>query len=273
MELTIIADNLSACPELVTQHGLSFWIKRGRRGLIFDTGSDASWLDNARRLGINPLEAEWLVLSHGHWDHGGGVPALLEAGWQGTLLVHPEAWQPRRAVAAGQANRDVGLPWGMRELVAHNIRVEQADTPRELFPGAWLTGPIDGEHLPPTAPGLQKKVGEAWRVDDFVDEQTLVISTALGLVVVTGCCHRGVLNTLTAARAVSGCEEIYALVGGLHLKDEPKERCLELAREIRAAGVEKVWANHCTGLYPFAQMKEVLGDDLVWAEAGMTLSI
>ena len=116
MKLSVIADNHSCSDRLLTQHGLCFWIELSDRTILFDTGSDASWLENAARLGIDPLQADYLFLSHGHWDHGGGVPALLELGWQGTLVAHAEAWRSKRAVAEGQPERDTGLGWRRESL-------------------------------------------------------------------------------------------------------------------------------------------------------------
>lgn len=273
MKLTVIADNHSLRSDLSTQHGLSFWVEHAGQSIIFDTGSDAGWLENADILGIDPLQADQLFLSHGHWDHGGGVPALLERGWQGTLLAHAEAWRDKRAVADGRAERDTGLDWSRDSLEKQGVRVDTVTGPRQLYPGAWTTGTICGEHPAPVAPGLQAYGDSIWQAEDFRDEQTLVLETAQGLVVVTGCCHRGVLNTLEAVRATTGRDDIYALIGGLHQKDEPRDHCLKLASDLRGAGVQKVWANHCTGLHPFAQMQEVLGDDLVWAKAGMVIDI
>lgn len=273
MKLTVVADNHACRDGLKTQHGLCFWIEHAGRQVIFDTGSDASWLENAERLGIDPLEAEMQFLSHGHWDHGGGVMALLERGWSGTLVAHVEAWRHKRAVVDGLPERDTGLGWRRDELEAQGVAVDAVSGPRGLFPGAWTTGTIPGEHPTPVASGLQMQVDGEWRPEDFQDEQTLMLETSRGLVVVTGCCHRGLLNTLDAVREITGREDIYALIGGLHQKDEPRDRCLALARSLREAGVEKVWANHCTGVHPFAQMQEVLGDDLVWAAAGMVIDI
>jgi len=273
VKLTVITDNHACRPELATQHGLSFWVEVGDRTLLFDTGSDASFLGNADALGIDVCHAERLMLSHGHWDHGGGVPALVEAGWRGTLVVHPEAWRRRRAVEEGLPERDIGLSWNRAGLESLGIVVEEVVAGCELFPAAWSTGSIPGDRPAPAAPGLQLLEGDSWRADDFRDEQTLVLDAPPGLVVVTGCCHRGVVNTLEAACRVAGRDDVYALIGGLHLKDEPRRRCLEIAAELRTFGVRKVWANHCTGLHPFAQLKEVLGADLVWAEAGMVFEV
>jgi len=273
VKLTVIADNHTCRDDLLTQHGLCFWIEHAGRRILFDSGSDASWLANADVLGIDPLQAEYLFLSHGHWDHGGGVPALVERGWQGTLIAHVEAWRSKRAVAEGQRERDTGLGWSFKEVEYGGRVLEMTGGPQPIFPGAWTTGSIPGEHPIPAAPGLQALENGSWQAEDLRDEQTLVIDTAQGLVVITGCCHRGVRNTLDAVRLLTGRDDLYALIGGLHQKDEPRERCQQLARDLRTLGVQKVWANHCTGLHPFAQMREVLGDRLVWAEAGMVIEI
>ncbi|PLY12680.1 MAG: hypothetical protein C0624_00480 [Desulfuromonas sp.] len=273
MKLTVIADNHTNREDLTTQHGLSIWIEHAGKKIVFDTGSDSSWLANAKTLGLDPLEADMLFLSHGHWDHGGGVPALLEAGWRGTLVAHREAWRDKRAVAGGEAERNTGLSWQRFIVERHGAKVEAIDESRQLFSGAWTTGRIPGDHPVPAAPGLQAHIDGVWQAEDFRDEQTLVLETSKGLVVVTGCCHRGVRNTLETVRKMTGRNDIFALIGGLHQKDEPRDRCQELAQWLRDSGLQRVWANHCTGLHPFAQMQEVLGDDLVWAKAGMVIEI
>ncbi len=266
--LIVLIDNTSDRPDLHSQHGLSLWIETEDTAILVDTGQDASFLDNAAALGVDPHRANLLFVTHGHYDHTGGALALLAAGARPTVVAHPKAWEPRRSVREGETPRSIGIPWPRDLLATYGLDVLNAADSVELLPGVWNTGSIPNLTGTRPNPELQRTVGGNWEPDTFSDEHALVLRTVEGLVVVTGCCHTGLMNTLRAAQRVADTDDIYALVGGLHLHREPAAEVTALARSLETFGITHLWVNHCTGSAAFALLRERLGSRVLWAGTG-----
>ena len=267
--VTVLIDNQTCRDDLHSQHGLSMWLQLGANRVLMDTGSNELFLENARQLAI-PLErAELLVLSHGHWDHAGGVPAFLASGARPRIALHSTSMEARRAFAPGKPTRDIGIPWAADLLDAAGIVSVACDEPRQLFPFVWTTGTIPDRFGLSIPSELQRRQPDgSWETDHFGDEQALVLETVRGLVVVSGCSHRGLLNILAAARAVTGTDAVHAVIGGLHLKDLSAESCRELAARLRPMALRHLWVNHCTGSDAFGILREELGAMVEWAGSG-----
>jgi len=271
--ITVLIDNAVTSPGLKCQHGLSLWVEAGSTRILFDTGQDGLFLQNAARLGVAVAGTEWLVLSHGHYDHTGGVPALLQTGARPCVVAHPGLWTRRRSVRAGAPPRDAGAPWPRQTLDDYGVRWVDGTRPVRIAPGVWTTGGIARTAPSPPSNGLEAESREGWSPDAFPDEQALAIRTVDGLVVVTGCCHAGLENTVAAARRVSGEDRLLAVAGGLHLlRTEPSE-ARRLAALLRGQGARFLFAGHCTGEEAHAAMREVMGASCGWAGSGSVLRL
>jgi 7,8-dihydropterin-6-yl-methyl-4-(beta-D-ribofuranosyl)aminobenzene 5'-phosphate synthase len=242
----------------------------GRR-ILFDTGAEADTvLKNAQALKIDLSDIEEVVISHNHWDHVNGLITLREAmkarNPRAMSLVH---------VAAGAFLR--GGPRSARVEIkapfeATGGRFVVHDGPAQIAPGVWLTGPVPRAH-PETnccASGIVQADGTL-APDTVPDDNSLVISTPEGLVVIAGCAHAGIVNIVTAARRIVGPQRIAALIGGLHLADAKSSTIEWVAAQLQAFGVAQFMAGHCTGLEPTRRLAAVFGlgpADAVYAPVG-----
>ncbi len=262
LRVTILADNLAAGGEgVLAEHGLSLLVEADGQSLLFDVGQSGIVLGNAARLGLDLTRAHSVVLSHGHYDHTGALPLLLAALGPKEIIAHPALFQGKYARRRRAKPRPIGFPGGRDALAERGAALNLDAEPRALLPGVMTSGEIarttDFETIPAY---FAVRAGRGMRKDEFADEQALAIRTRKGLVVLVGCSHRGVVNALRHAAALTGEERIHAVIGGTHLgpaSDEQVERTIE---EFENLGVERVVACHCTGFRAAARLAEALGD-------------
>ncbi|MFI5394339.1 MAG: MBL fold metallo-hydrolase [Candidatus Binatia bacterium] len=241
----------------VAEHGLSLLISvtsgETRRTLLFDTGSSVGALThNLRALNVDPAAIEAIVLSHGHFDHTMGLNGLVET-LQALppLVVHPDIWLRRRVAIPG---RD---PWELPTVSEEKIRaagfpvIEARQASSLLGGGIVVTGEIERttefEHGLPVHEAFRD--GE-WQPDPLLqDDQALVANVrGKGLVVITGCSHAGVINSVRYARKITGVDRVYALLGGFHLGGLFYEHIIPPTVEaLREIGPEVIAPCHCTG--------------------------
>ena len=239
------------------EHGLSFlvtvFVDGQRHSLLLDTGATVGGVvHNLRALGVNPQEIEAIVLSHGHFDHTIGLNGLVrELSPLPPLLVHPDCWLKRRVAVPGQQPRE--LPTTSRERVrAAGFELVEQRGPSLLFDGALLvTGEIERTtEFEQGMPFHQALRDGEWVPDPLIlDDQALVANVrGRGLVVITGCGHAGVINTVLHARKLTGVERVYAVIGGFHLATSPLATVVRPTVEALAElAPEVIVPTHCTG--------------------------
>lgn len=257
-KLIVLIDNETLYPNLSIQHGLSIWLETGTSEILFDTGMDSTFMHNARALGVKVTTASHLVLSHGHYDHTGGVPSLLENGARPTLLIGPEAWTQRRS------SHPIGIPWSQESLGDLPVIINR-DT-YNIEPGISAVNVGSTHDAALRHPQLQRFVDGHWEPDTFPDEQILMLKTTEGIVAITGCTHCGVDSLLYCMKNTAGDTPIYAIIGGLHLGKSSQEDILMVAEKLR--DIKHVWVNHCTGSEAFRLLRNTLGSKVEWAGAG-----
>ena len=257
-QVTVIADNRAEAP-LVSEHGLALWIESGRRKILLDTGQGESLFANASLLGIDLRETDALVLSHGHYDHTGSVARVLKEAPHVYVYLHPAAFLPRYSLRGGQA-RSVQAPGtAMSSIVAHpESKVHWVNGVTAVDSSINLTGPIPREtDFEDTGGPFFLDLGG--NTPDLIrDDLALWINTDEGLVICTGCCHSGIVNTLSYIMQRSGEKRVKKIIGGLHLVNAGRERLKRTVEELNKLNIEELVPCHCTGDEAAAYLSENL---------------
>jgi 7,8-dihydropterin-6-yl-methyl-4-(beta-D-ribofuranosyl)aminobenzene 5'-phosphate synthase len=234
LTLTTVYDNYASTKGVQTRHGFACLIEADGNRILFDTGGDGSVLmSNLHRLGISLKDLDAVVLSHIHGDHTGGVGSVLAANAQVEVIM-PASFPERFKKA----------------VAARGARVREIERPETLAPGIATTGEMGAG----------------------IVEQSLLVSTPKGLVIVTGCAHPGIVETVRRARQLTGMR-IHLVLGGFHLAGVPTAELRRILSELKELNVERVAPCHCTG-DPFRHLaEEVYQENYIPNGIGTVLSI
>lgn len=281
------------------EHGLSLLLQveaeEETHTILFDTcGPKETVINNMNELKINPSSIEKVVISHGHYDHFGSLVRVMEElGSEAEVIIHPDAFSPKYAlreklsgrsieisketmeklVKEGKAARLPQLSRKQVERVAQTrkLKIVEATGPIELAPGVWASGEIPVQHPEELSAGLYVEAGDKVMPDHFKDEKSVYVKVeGKGVVVLTGCCHRGVVNTVEDAQHLSGESRVYAVLGGLHMFHASQHNINQTIEKLKEINPKIISPLHCSGIKFTVHLLDKLPEKTVFSAVGTT---
>ncbi len=267
LRLTIVVENSASLGDtpVWAQHGLSIFLETelGSESmkLLMDTGASSEvMLHNADALHIDLHHLDLICLSHGHYDHTGGLMGILQRlNSKICILAHPDIFAPK--LKERPILKFIGPPFTRAEAEAAGAIMLEARGPVAIAPEVMTTGEV---------PRIEpfEKVEDFWTIKDgqycqdkIPDDQALAINMeGKGLVVITGCAHAGIINTIKHAQKITGVEELYAVIGGFHLMGADEKRIEATAKALQQLDPAIVRPGHCTGQKAVCRLQEALGE-------------
>lgn len=275
LRITTLSENTAGKRGLLGEWGLSILLETGDSNILFDCGQTISTVHNAEKLNIDLTKVNKIVLSHGHYDHTGGLRDVLgKMKKEVEIIAHPNIWQAKYAWREGESSRYIGIPFERRELENLGAHFNLAKEPTKITDDLTTTGEIpmltDFEQLDEC---MFVREDSNWQPDKLFDDQALVIKDEAGLIVISGCAHRGIINTLYRAMQLTGIKKIHAVIGGSHLVDAPEEILKRTIYALRMLEIPTIGLCHCTGMTAASLMAREFGNNFIFNKTGTVIEI
>jgi len=274
IRLSTLAENSASWLGLLAEWGLSILVETDDTSILVDTGRSMVAAHNARIMGANIEKIDKILFSHGHEDHTGGLVDLLKLRDMPEIPVevisHPDVWAPKYWRSEnGSRYQYVGIPFARK--LAESLGASFHLTPEPV----WITDRIITSGEVPMLNDYEEidasaciQTDDGYDTDPLKDDQSLFIKSEKGLIIVSGCAHRGIVNTINHAQKLTGCHDIYAIIGGIHLFGASDHRVRLTLEEIKHLDVQRLGVSHCTGPIASAFLAHELGERFFFNHAG-----
>ncbi len=255
MKITTLCENrLEPCIGLKASHGLSLFIEYNNKKYLYDLGQDDIFLKNAQKLGVNILDTDYIIISHGHIDHAGGLQFLPDGVASDKIYISESAFNKKIRI-----KNDKKLNIGINPFLKNAKNYSLVSKIIKLDDDVWLIDKAPfNSNFEISEKGLFEIKNNKLQTDLFEDELALVIKTPLGLIIISGCSHRGIINIIKYSQKVTQCNEIFCVIGGLHLRFLDKKNTEKIIRELKIFNISQFIIGHCTGNDAIYQLKDAV---------------
>ena len=274
MILKCLIENTSISERFMSEHGLSLYVETGDCKLLFDTGASEKFAENAERLEVDLSSVDLMILSHGHYDHGGGLKKFLSLNAHADIYLHKEAFKAHYTTRGDGSHAHIGID----HTLSGSGQLVLCDQYKKISEKLVVFSDVKGDLFKPAGnDALFMMEDGVLKPDDFNHEQNLVIEELGKRVLIAGCAHRGIVNIMNHMDAL-GLGVPDAVIGGFHLyarstdKTEPEEMVKALAEELLKRQAV-YYTCHCTGSKAFQTLKAVMGDRVHYLSAGQVLEL
>lgn len=277
-----MSENTATRLGVVAEWGLSILIQVDGCEILLDTGQGISAAYNATVLGVDLSGVERIVLSHGHRDHTGGLLQILRLmRKQVEVIAHPDIWAAKYALRPGRKEEYIGMPFRREAAESSGASFNLTEEPLWISENIVASGEIpmltDYETIEPIfcvkEPYPERSEGTELKPDPLRDDRAVFIKSERGLIVILGCAHRGVVNTLRYGQKLTGVEPIYTVIGGTHLIGASPERMNSTVADLKKLDIQRLGVSHCTGLPASAMLAREFGETFFFNNAGTRVSL
>ncbi len=273
MIIKALVENTSISKDFGSEHGLSLYIETRKHKILFDVGASELFLQNAEKLDINIADIDFLVISHGHYDHGGGLRTFLKANTTAEVFLHRQAFEKHYARRPNGELDFIGLEESLkvnRQLIATSERFI-------IYKGIQVfSNVIQKEPLARSNNGLLTELNGQMTDDSFAHEQNLIIEEDGKSFLVTGCAHNGIINILEHFKELKGHMPDY-VIGGFHLSSRSSENedfdTVDKISKYLLGTKAKYYTCHCTGIKAYERLKSAMGDRIKYLSTGSEIKI
>jgi len=277
MKITIICENTVGRRVGLGEHGFSAFIEMNEEKYLFDTGAGHSVVKNSLELNKNLRTLKKIFLSHGHFDHTGGLPEVLKLTGKVDVHAHPSVFLDRIHLIKEnekEIKKFVGLPYKKKYLESLGANFIFNTNFIEVEKGVFLTGEVPRKTpFEKPDPVLFAEIDGKISQDVFSDDQSLILDSERGLILILGCAHSGMINIINDVTERTGKDKFYAILGGTHLDFLTPEQLEDSIKTLKKIKIERIGVCHCTGMRAAFRLQQEFGDRFFYGHVGSSLNL